>query len=116
MIEDFLNTEPVKGWQDMESRFAWILYEWQSQWLDPTEREDPVMDRLEADFITLRNAYDRPTAPVHSGRRTNADKRADVLSMLDAQPHLSDREIGRRVGVSPQTVNTWRKKMTGAAK
>ena len=48
--------------------------------------------------------------PAQSGRRTNADKRADVLSMLDAHPDLSDREIARRVGVSPQTVNTWRKK------
>ncbi|SFJ61600.1 winged helix-turn-helix domain-containing protein [Aerobium aerolatum] len=108
LIEDFLNTEPVRSWQDMESRFAWISYEWQSQWLDPTEREDPTMDRLEADFVTLRNVYDRPAAPVQSGRRTNADKRADVLSMLDANPDLSDREIARRVGVSPQTVNNWR--------
>ncbi len=110
MIENFLNSEPVKGWQDMESRFAWILYEWQSQYLDPTERDDPVMDRLEADFATLRNVYDHPAAPVQSGRRSNADKRAAVLSMLDDHPNLSDREISRRVGVSPQTVNTWRKK------
>lgn len=109
LIESFLNTEPVKGWQDMESRFAWILYEWQSQWLDPTEREDPVMDRIEADFRLLRQLHEQRT--VQTGRRTNAEKRADVLSMLDDHPDLSDREISRRVGVSPQTVNTWRKKV-----
>lgn len=43
-------------------------------------------------------------------RRTTAHKRADVLSMLDTHPELSDREIARRVGVSPQTVSTWRHK------
>lgn len=51
------------------------------------------------------------SSPVHFERRTNAQKRTDVLSMLDASPHLSDREIARRVGVSPQTVNTWRRKI-----
>lgn len=112
MVEDFLNTEPVKGWHDMENRFAWISYEWQSQWLDPTERDDPVMDRLEADFVTLRDIYDHPAAPVQTGRRTNADKRAAVLSMLADNPALSDREISRRAGVSPQTVSNWRKKQS----
>lgn len=34
-----------------------------------------------------------------------------VLSMLDAHPELSDREIARRLSVSSQTVNTWRKKV-----
>lgn len=48
-----------------------------------------------------------------SNRRTNADKRRDVLSMLDAEPGLSDREIARRCGVSPQTASTWRKRLSG---
>lgn len=38
---------------------------------------------------------------------------ADVLSMLDTHPELSEREIARRVGVSPQTVSTWRRKAEG---
>lgn len=50
------------------------------------------------------------TASASPKRRTNADKRADVLSMLDTHSELSDREIARRVGVSPQTVSTHRQR------
>lgn len=42
--------------------------------------------------------------------RTTAEKRAAILSMLDSEPGLSSREIARRLGVSPQTVSTWRTK------
>lgn len=45
-------------------------------------------------------------APIH---RTTADKQRDVLSILDATPDLSDREIAKRVGVSPSTVGKWRR-------
>lgn len=44
--------------------------------------------------------------------RSNADIRAAVLSMLDTKPELSDREISRRIGVSPQTVSNWRKRVS----
>ena len=50
------------------------------------------------------------TNAVHSGhrRRTNADKRRDVLALLDQG--LTDREIARRAGVSPQTVGNVRRR------
>jgi len=98
--------QPAASWQDVVARLHWKRYEFERQWIDPTERDDPFLDRIEADIASLK---DLPRS-VHSGRRTNADKRADVLSILDASPDLSDREIARRAGVSPQTVNTWRKK------
>lgn len=51
----------------------------------------------------------------HPLRRTNADKRADVLALLIVGiPHntpLSDREIARRAGVSPTTVGTIRRSL-----
>lgn len=48
-------------------------------------------------------------------RRRNADKQAAVLHYLKnpALAHLSDREIARRTGVSPQTVCNWRKRLAG---
>uniref|UniRef100_UPI003D232D32 winged helix-turn-helix domain-containing protein n=1 Tax=Roseixanthobacter psychrophilus TaxID=3119917 RepID=UPI003D232D32 len=96
------------------------------QWSNLSDRDRQFLDRLEADFAFLRAAAqitqsgrasdetnapeEGISAPIQFGRRTNADKRADVLHMLDERPELSDRDIARRVGVSPQTVNTWRRK------
>ncbi|WP_394031242.1 MarR family transcriptional regulator [Xanthobacter autotrophicus] len=45
----------------------------------------------------------------YHAHRTNADKRADVLAWLREYPELSDREIARRAGVSPQTVGNIKK-------
>lgn len=48
-------------------------------------------------------------------RRTNADKRRDVLAVLNAgnpgTAPLTDREIARRAGVSPQTAGNIRRTM-----
>ncbi|KAB0571090.1 helix-turn-helix domain-containing protein [Brucella pituitosa] len=114
LVEDFIERQPVQSWDDMEARFAWKKYEFESQWIEPTEREDPFMDRIEADFTILRDLYESGNphaATVQNGHWTNADKRAAVLSMLDTQPELSDREISRRLGVSPQTVGNWRRRI-----
>ncbi|WAP69303.1 winged helix-turn-helix domain-containing protein [Jiella pelagia] len=104
---------PAASWDDLQARFDWKRYEEERQWIDPTEREDTFLDRLEADFAALRQRYE---AGPQSAPRTTAEKRAAVLSMLDNHPDMSDREIARRIGVSPQTVNTWRKKRGSAAK
>jgi transcriptional regulator with XRE-family HTH domain len=114
LVEDFIENEPVRCWDDLEARFVWKKYEFERQWIDPTERDDPFMDRIEADFAILRGLYENSgsqSASVQTGRRTNADKRAAVLSMLDASPDLSSREISRRLGVSPQTVSNWRNRV-----
>ena len=103
---DLTSARPAASWDDVQARFDWKRYEHERAYIDPTERKDPFLDRLEADFDFLRDM-----ASVHFGHRTTtADKQAAVLSMLDSHPDLSDREIARRVGVSPQTVNNWRKR------
>lgn len=113
LLRNVMRTQPAGSWDDLEARFHYKAYDWQQQWIDDLEFEDPEWSRLFGDFRILRQmAEATPVAPVQSGRRTNAEKRADVLSMLDDHPELSDREISRRVGVSPQTVSTWRKKVT----
>lgn len=113
LLRDVMRTQPAETWDDLEARFHYKAYDWQQQWIDEQIFDDPEWSRLFGDFRILRAAAEaRNTPPVQSGRRTNADKRAAVLSMLDSNPELSDREISRRVGVSPQTVNTWRKKVS----
>lgn len=106
--------QPVASWDDVEARFDWKRWEFERQWLDPQEMDDPFLARMQADFAILRDlprfGERGQSQTVQNGHRTTAQKRADVLSMLDTHPELSDREIARRVGVSPQTVNTWRKK------
>lgn len=112
---------PAASWDDMQARFDWKRYQDERQWIEPTKRNDPFLDRLEADFAFLR----REAASVQSGHgarpaspplhRTNAGKRAAVLSMLDTHPGLSDREIARRVGVSPQTVGNHRRQASATA-
>lgn len=111
LLRDLMRTQPARSWDDLEARFHYKAYDWQQQWIDDLGFEDPEWSRLFGDFRILRQMAEATSVtPVQSGRRTNAEKRADVLSMLDDHPSLSDREISRRVGVSPQTVNTWRKK------
>lgn len=109
LLREVLRSQPVASWDDLETRFHYKSYAWQQQWIDERDFEDEEWARLFADIRILRSAVE-PSAPeaIQTGRRTNADKRAAILSMLDKQPELSDREISRRVGVSPQTVGNWR--------
>lgn len=110
LLREVIKNQPVASWDDLEARFHYKSYAWQQQWIEPKDFNDPEWSRVFDDVRILRALAEKPfREPVQSGRRTNADKRADVLSMLDANPELSDREISRRVGVSPQTVGNWRR-------
>lgn len=134
LLERDLHNRPAESWDDVEARFAWEKHKFERQWIDPTEeREDGLVMTLRRDFEMLRRRYEVPAqngqgeggaqsahpskgsarSPDPSIRRTNADKQRDVISLLREAPHLSDREIGRRAGVSPQTASTWRKKLNG---
>lgn len=101
--------QPVISWEDLQARFDWKRYEFERQWINPTEREDAFMDRLEEDMKVLRRQYSNP--PVQTGHTTTSARRKAVLSILDSQPDLSDREIARRTDVSPQTVGNLRRRL-----
>ena len=98
--------------------------------MPPFDREGALKSAEKAlklgriDAAILRQLYEAPAqnghpapappAPPADLRRTNANKQRDVLSILDSEPGLSNREIARRCGVSPQTVGNWRSKRTAA--
>ena len=107
LLEHELNAgRPAASWADVQARFDWKRYEFERQWIEPTVRDDPFLDRLEGDIADLAGV----AQSAQFRHRTSADKRAAVLAMLEEAPDLADREIARRVGVSPQTVGTWRRK------
>lgn len=112
ILEDRLDRQPVASWSDMAARMEWWGIKIDREFTPSGDEERERHARISADHEILAGLSREATVrgSVHSGRRTNADKRAAVLSMLDSSPELSDREIARRIGVSPQTVNNWRKR------
>lgn len=109
-LEDMIMVTPIRHWQDMDVRLEWMEAELdRDRWRDRKSYRQEF-DRLKADLQFLR----RSATPAHrdpgvqTGRRTNNEKAKTVTSILDNIPELSDREISRRAGVSPQTVSNWR--------
>ncbi|MGN7960532.1 winged helix-turn-helix domain-containing protein [Brucella sp. 22210] len=122
-LEHLLGTLPARNADDFRTRLLWLGELNGRDYSRDVHEDAALISTLRADFDALSSAGNLFTtgAPdassretVQTGRRTNADKRAAVLSMLDTQPELSDREISRRTGSSPQTVGNWRRR-TGAA-
>lgn len=133
IVEDLLNTQPAKSLNDVRARLSWM--EWHNnREITPDLKEERVrLATLRADIermgrrIREQGEGEVETTPsVQDGqeqggsrsehpRRTNADKRRDVLTLLRDNAEesgiapLSDREIARRVGVSPQTVGNIRR-------
>lgn len=135
-LEELIGTTPVRDWSDMDARMQWMLDGLHRDCWRDHEQKVAELERLKADLEFLRNSEtvkngqvgqrqpvnmgnshndDANHEPVNFGHRTNAEKRQAVLSVLDASPELSDREISRRAGVSVQTVCNWRKARNGSA-
>lgn len=122
-LEHLLDTMRDPTTQGIRTRLNWLAHV--SHWeVTRNPKEDRALAatlsldfaELEAEVVNLR-AGRKAHAPRRAdmARRTNADKRRDVMSMLDTEPGLTDREIARRCGVSPQSVGNWRRDM-GARK
>lgn len=121
ILEELISSTPVQNWHDMDVRLKWMRAELnRDRW---RSREDDIaeIERLAADLAFLRccnsNADAQPiqngqqSDSVQNGRMTNAHKAEAVKSLLSSTPELSDRAIARKAGVSPQTVNNWRRKL-----
>lgn len=112
-LEYLLDTMPDASLEGIGARIAWVQYLAKREWSRDASEDRALAHRLRADFDEMAAQNGQASRSPKSGtgtHRTNADKRRDVLAMLAAEPDLSDREIGRRCGVSPQTVNNWRRR------
>lgn len=117
VLEGLCNTLPARSLNDIRARLSWMEH------LNGLEiASDPAEERvrlatLRADIermgatVSRRVADAKPaegaTSEAYPARRTTAQKRADVMAMLGTG--LTDREIARRAGVSPQTVGNIRR-------
>ncbi|MCW5720018.1 MAG: winged helix-turn-helix domain-containing protein [Devosia sp.] len=109
-LASILDTMPARSWSDFDIRMQWRRRGIErDRWHDIND-DIAAHDRLAADLAFLRSMETPPSTMDSNPRRTNAEKRQAVLSILDTHPELSDREIARRAGVSPQTVNNWRRR------
>lgn len=109
VLEELLVTLPAQSLEDVLARLD--KYEELCDQGLYVEYED--QDRFIKQF---RNDVGFLSDGVQVGRQapfTNAKKRDAVLEYLKCpeRSRLSDREIARIVGVSPQTVNNWRKRL-----
>lgn len=94
---------------------------WRSRAITAAPEENPasphaVPDGGRLDELLERfRRLERRLAGDEAGRR-QSDIRAAVLSYLEDPDtaHLSNREIARRIGVSPQTVSNWRGRLGDA--
>lgn len=113
-LHSMMDTKPAPTIEGIRTRLAWLEHVNNLGYSRDVHEDAKLIAALTADFesVAASGIGRTPAQSGHAqpGRRTNADKRAEVLSILDASPDLTDREIARRAGVSPQTVNTWRKK------
>lgn len=112
-LEYLMETMPARTWEETQSRMDWVDHITEQDSYRDLAEDRRLFAAVRADFAMMKAQQEAAASappPPPPMRRTNADKRRDVLSMMEAQPELSDREISRRCGVSPQTVSNWRAK------
>jgi hypothetical protein len=109
VLEELLFSLPAKTLEDILTRLDRFEELCNQGFYVENEDQDRFIKQFRNDVGFLSNG-------VQSGRQapfTNAKKRDAVLEYLKCPERslLSDREIARIVGVSPQTVNNWRKRV-----
>ncbi|MDO9426027.1 MAG: hypothetical protein Q7T93_04280 [Methylobacterium sp.] len=138
ILEDLCQTLPARSLNDIRARFSWMEHVAKLDMARSWKEQEPVLTTLRADIERMAARIRDDAAPVQFGqdctsksarspdlgtapspvqsghlRRTNTDKRRDVLALLNAgipgTAPLTDREIARRAGVSPQTVGNIRR-------
>ena len=118
LLEKILDTEPGRSPEDLKARVAWIEH-LNGRGFSRGQEEQAVVlgslredvERLSVQFAQGVQLSEAGEAPVQFAQhRTNASKRQDVVSLLHSG--LTNREIARRVGVSPSTVGNIRRDLS----
>lgn len=116
-LEHLLDTLPDPTSAGMKARFAWLQHIATFDHYRTNEEDAALASRIASDFDQfMRSVQSGQRKELSPAPRTQADRRREVVSILQTQPDLSDREIARRCKVSPQTVNNWRRKLLDASK
>ncbi|KQU30253.1 hypothetical protein ASG63_17435 [Methylobacterium sp. Leaf94] len=139
VLEDLCQCLPARSLNDIRARLSWMEHVARLDMARSWEEQEPALSTLRADIERMGARIRDEAAPVQSGQRgtsepvsspdpgtssppvqsghpcrTNAEKRRDVLALLDTEnagtAPLTDREIARRAGVSPQTVGNIRRR------
>lgn len=104
-LERHMDRLPAPTIEGMRARLEWMAHLNARDFARNVQEDEVLLATLRADFEAI-------AASVQSGRpQRPAGRAAAVRAMLATEPGLSDREIARRVGCSPQTVGNWRRRM-----
>lgn len=130
-LEHLLDTRPASTIEDRRARMSWLGMVCGSEVTRDVNEDMALAASISDDFEAMAEELEQLRAVVQNGqakgmatntipsaalappapsRRTNADKQRDVMTMLVCHPELSEREVARRCGVSPQTVGNIRRR------
>ncbi len=129
-VEKCINTLPAVTFDDVKARVAWLEY-WANSEVEQDVDDAKLalaslrgdIERLSVQFGQAQPAAEgasddldtpKPQA-VQTGRRptTRAERRAAAAALISEG--LTDREVARRLGISPTTVGTIRRAQEGSA-
>lgn len=106
-LSHLLDRMPAPNVEGVRTRLDWLAHVTALDYARNPEDDTALVEVLRADFAAI--AAGMQPAPQDEPQRP-AQRRAAVMDLLSASPGLSDREIARRVGCSPQTVGNIRRR------
>lgn len=106
-LERHMDRTPAPTIEGMRARLAWLAHLNDRGFTRDIHDDEAMIATMRADFEAIAAGM---KSPVGDEPQRTAQRRAAVLDLLATAPGLSDREIARRVGCSPQTVGNLRRK------